>query len=70
MDIFAPESVVHFTPELIVNYSPEYSRRDFTLCFLFHVTDGLSSAIKDYFLFGTSQDLFKESEWEIKNLQF
>jgi len=25
MDIFAPESVVHFTPELIVHYSPEYS---------------------------------------------
>jgi len=25
MDIFAPESVVHFTPELIVHYGPEYS---------------------------------------------
>jgi hypothetical protein len=70
MDIFAPESVVHFTPELIVHYSPEYSRRDFTLCFLFQVTGGLSSAIKDYFLLGTPNDLFKKSKWKIRHLQF
>jgi len=33
------------------------------------VTESSRSSTIDYFLFGTAQDLFKESEWKIRHLQ-